>query len=216
MALHLRPATEVDIADIVDVALAAFDPRVDAVTRNLFPGLQARPPGAGDQQQGLRQWSVARKSSRLHVKRSVMMVAVDAEDVVVGYSMWFAPARNGDDDECEPLPRPKLLPFEGLDGAALARLRQVMEDDARETFGEQGSENVWNLDSLGVHPRHQRKGVGRLLLDWGTQQAEAEGKDCYLVATPAGVPLYRAANFESTRTVDIFGTPHVSMIKRCA
>lgn len=73
-----------------------------------------------------------------------------------------------------------------------------------------------DLDSLGVHPHHQRRGIGRLLLDWGTRQAECEGKDCYLVATPAGVPLYRAAGFASTRTVDIFGTPHVSMIKRRA
>lgn len=70
------------------------------------------------------------------------------------------------------------------------------------------------LDSLGVHPAHQKRGIGRLLLDWGVQEAAKQGKDCYLVATPAGLPLYRAAGFEDVKVLDIFGTPHVSMRKR--
>jgi GNAT superfamily N-acetyltransferase len=70
------------------------------------------------------------------------------------------------------------------------------------------------LDSLGVHPQHQKKGIGKLLLEWGVQEAAKQGGDCYLVATPAGLPLYRAAGFEDVRTVDIFGTPHMSMRKR--
>jgi ribosomal protein S18 acetylase RimI-like enzyme len=67
------------------------------------------------------------------------------------------------------------------------------------------------LDSLGVHPDHQKKGIGRMLLDWGIKEASKQGKECYLVATPAGLPLYRSAGFEDVRVLDIFGTPHVSM-----
>lgn len=67
------------------------------------------------------------------------------------------------------------------------------------------------LDSLGVHPDHQKNGIGRMLLDWGIKESSKQGKECCLVATPAGLPLYRSAGFEDVKVLDIFGTPHVSM-----
>lgn len=70
------------------------------------------------------------------------------------------------------------------------------------------------LDSLGVDPLHQRRGIGKMLLEWGMEEAAKQGKSCYLVATPAGLPLYRAAGFDSVRNLDIFGAPHMSMILR--
>jgi predicted GNAT family N-acyltransferase len=50
-----------------------------------------------------------------------------------------------------------------------------------------------------------------MLVSWGVQQAKEQGRECYLVASPAGVPLYEAVGFETTRIVQIFGVPHVSM-----
>lgn len=61
------------------------------------------------------------------------------------------------------------------------------------------------LDSLGVHPNHQKKGIGRMLLDWGIEEASKQGRGCYLVATPAGLPVYTAAGFEDVRVLDILG-----------
>ncbi|KAJ5383161.1 hypothetical protein N7517_001072 [Penicillium concentricum] len=206
--VQIRPAREADLTEIVELSMVAFDPSTDAITRNLFPPHLQTPERTDSE--AIRHWSIARKSARLHAKRSVMMVAFD--DVlgnVVGYSMWFAPVE-GDEEE---LPRPKRT-FAGMDQAAFAELREIIMEDEREIFGEKGASDVWNLDSLGVHPQHQKKGIGRMLLDWGVQQAATQGRDCYLVATPAGVALYRAAGFDAVKTVDIFGTPHVSMMKR--
>lgn len=139
MAVRVRPATEADLADIVDVSMVAFDPSTDAITRHLFPPhLQA--PESPDSE-AMRQWSVARKSSRLGAKRSVMMVAVDDAlgGKVVGYSMWFAPAE-GDEEE---LPPPRKA-FAGMDQAAFAELRRIIIEDERETFGERGTKDVWS------------------------------------------------------------------------
>ena len=36
---------------------------------------------------------------------------------------------------------------------------------------------------LGVHPDAQGQGVGRLLTQWGIDQAKKEGADAFLVAT---------------------------------
>ena len=65
-----------------------------------------------------------------------------------------------------------------------------------------------------MDPQHQRKGIGRMLLDWGLSRAASENKDCYLMATPAGRPLYTKRGFEVVRTVPIFGVLHHSMIFR--
>ena len=50
-----------------------------------------------------------------------------------------------------------------------------------------------------------------MLLEWGTRQASDQGRDCYLVSTPIGLPLYRAAGFATTRIMDVFGDTYHSM-----
>lgn len=53
-----------------------------------------------------------------------------------------------------------------------------------------------------------------MLLDWGVKEAVRDRKHIYLVATPAGRPLYRAAGFEELATLQIFGVQHYSMIRK--
>ncbi|KAJ5827476.1 GNAT family acetyltransferase [Penicillium robsamsonii] len=191
--------------------MLAFDPSTDAITRNLFPPHLQIPERSGSE--AIRQWSIARKSARLHAKGFVMMVAVGnvLDGKAVGYSMWFAPVE-GDEEE---LPRPKRT-FAGMDQAAFAELREIIMEDEQRIFGEKGAADGWtpDLDPLGVHPQYQKRGIGRMLLDWGVQQAVSQERDCYLITTPAGVALYRAAGFDAMKTVEIFGAPHVSMRKR--
>ncbi len=53
-----------------------------------------------------------------------------------------------------------------------------------------------------------------MLLDWGMKKAEEQQRSIYLIATPAGRPLYQAAGFEELALLQIFDTPHYSMIRR--
>ena len=69
------------------------------------------------------------------------------------------------------------------------------------------------MDSLGVDPKQQRRGIGRMLVNWGIQKAEQQQRDCYLVSTPSGLPLYESVGFETQREVLMFGVPHMSMMK---
>jgi hypothetical protein len=140
MAITIRPATEADIPGIVAVSTAAFDPATDAITRRLFPSSQH---DTNNSASGIREWSVFRKSARLHVDRSVVMVAIDEnEGAVVGYSMWFAPQE--EDKEPVALPPPPKRNFEGFDREAATELRRIMEEDGREIFGEKSTDGVWS------------------------------------------------------------------------
>jgi GNAT superfamily N-acetyltransferase len=47
-----------------------------------------------------------------------------------------------------------------------------------------------------THPDHQRKGLAGRLLRVACDQADAEGKDAYIEASPDGYPVYVKAGFE--------------------
>jgi ribosomal protein S18 acetylase RimI-like enzyme len=53
----------------------------------------------------------------------------------------------------------------------------------------------WYLDTLGVNPQYQRKGIGRMLLDWGVERANSENVPVLLESTAYGEGLYRKAGF---------------------
>ncbi|KAG4429455.1 hypothetical protein IFR05_015066 [Cadophora sp. M221] len=47
-----------------------------------------------------------------------------------------------------------------------------------------------NLSLLMTDPKYQRRGIGTALLKWGHERADREGVPCFLIASPAGHPLY--------------------------
>ncbi|KND88961.1 hypothetical protein TOPH_06412 [Tolypocladium ophioglossoides CBS 100239] len=211
MTLCLRLATEADLGAIAAVSAAAFHPTTDAIARRLFPP-HLQPPDVQDGD-AARPWRLTRKTSNLDAKRTVMMVVVDEalEGAIVGFSVWEAPVRGEEDEEETNLPE---KPCAALDHVALAEMRRLVVEDAKRRFGERESKDVWHLGYIGVDPQNHRRGIGKMLLDWGLKQGVNEGIDCYLVATPAGRPFYQAAGFDVVESFPIFGVPHYSMVMR--
>jgi GNAT superfamily N-acetyltransferase len=71
------------------------------------------------------------------------------------------------------------------------------------------------IRAMYTHPRHVRRGVGRLILKLCEDAARAEGfRRAELVATLAGEPLYRACGFEpGERLVDDRGGTGVPLLR---
>ncbi|KID85455.1 Acyl-CoA N-acyltransferase [Metarhizium guizhouense ARSEF 977] len=86
MSIRIRLAEKADIPAIIAVSMAAcaFDPTTDAIRARLSPAHLQSTGG-----QSSKQWSMSRKSARLELRNSVIMVAVDDAlgGGVVGYSM---------------------------------------------------------------------------------------------------------------------------------
>lgn len=59
------------------------------------------------------------------------------------------------------------------------------------------------LHVLAVHPNHQRKGIGRKLLQWGLDEADRLGLIAYLEASADGVRLYEQTGFEKVKDVNM-------------
>ncbi|KAI9729534.1 MAG: hypothetical protein M1834_006730 [Cirrosporium novae-zelandiae] len=60
----------------------------------------------------------------------------------------------------------------------------------------------WLMALLAVLPQYQRKGVGKKLLAWGTDQADKNGHGCWIDATPQGKALYEQVGWEVYENID--------------
>jgi len=63
-----------------------------------------------------------------------------------------------------------------------------------------------------VDPKHQRKGVGRLLLDGGIDKAKEQRRDVYIISMEAGRPLYLGAGFKQIGSLETFGVSQYPML----
>ncbi|OCL06262.1 hypothetical protein AOQ84DRAFT_277811, partial [Glonium stellatum] len=53
------------------------------------------------------------------------------------------------------------------------------------------------LASLTTDPDYQCKGIGRMMMQWGIEQADRNELSIYLEGTPAGKHLYDKLGFET-------------------
>ena len=67
---------------------------------------------------------------------------------------------------------------------------------------------------LAVDPEYQGRGVGRMFVQWGIDNAKAEGKGLYLSATPAGKPFYSRLGLEDVGAFELWGTLQTSFVLR--
>jgi predicted N-acetyltransferase YhbS len=67
--------------------------------------------------------------------------------------------------------------------------------------------------SLAIDPAQQRRGIGKMLVQYGLEQAAKAGMDAFLISTPAGHRLYQSLGFRNVGEPFIMcGTPHYSML----
>ena len=132
--LHVRLATEGDIPGIVVVSAAAFDPRTDAATAQLFP---ARLQPDGDPSAAIHSVLTARKSRILAGKGQTLIVATDAGEIA-GYAIWTPPTGGDKQERTGDQPVP-----DGMDAEAVAAMRQGFADDERAALGENGTQSTW-------------------------------------------------------------------------
>lgn len=56
---------------------------------------------------------------------------------------------------------------------------------------------------LCVSPEYQRMGIGGKLLEWGLQQADREGVECWIDSSPFGLGLYKKFGWKEVGYLDI-------------
>lgn len=218
MPLQLRHATEADVPAIGRIGHDAFR---GALSDRFFPPHLRRaedPEGLVDGPQ----WRAARTLHRMKQGIPTLVVVDVSEDgtqeTVVGYTQW-EPPHGYDVDEAKleaeraAIDAMDQKPPSSLDQAALDELVSGIDKACEKALGKDAHKDMWYVLILAVDPSHHRRGVGKMLLQWGLDQARSKGQDVFLAATEVGKFLYTSAGFKDLEdTYEVIGLKHTTMV----
>ncbi|EST04854.1 GNAT domain protein [Kalmanozyma brasiliensis GHG001] len=106
--------------------------------------------------------------------------------VLVGQATWQRL------DEHSPLDAPEMEEQEKKEPVLIHRFMAQIHR-TRETLMK--GKTYWFLKVLTIDPKFQRKGLGTLLVKWGTKRADREGVNAWLESSPMGKGAYLKAGF---------------------
>ncbi|CAJ2511963.1 Uu.00g075880.m01.CDS01 [Anthostomella pinea] len=179
MPFAVLPAQICDVEPVYDVYFAAF--KNEPIIEFLFPG-------GGDRKAhtaGTVQWWN-------HDRNGYTVKCVDTDTgKIVGMASWDIFWRPGEEGAW---PKPDGAVW--LEGEQRTKAEGVLVplwEMHEKLFGK--NRHVY-LPTMAVDPDCQRRGAGRLLMQWGIDIAEKLGLAIYLESTEAGLPLYSRMGFE--------------------
>ncbi|KAK4118627.1 acyl-CoA N-acyltransferase [Parathielavia appendiculata] len=213
MPLLVRPATEADSTRSGIIGRDAFR---DIFHESLFPPHLAHKSETGDLELDEAQWRTTRNLRRIRDGQPTFVVLDAAEDAstaeeVVAVAHWQPPLQTPPSAAAtfatkDPVPG-------SLDLKKAEEIFRVMTDETTKVLGPDWHENTWFLVHLAVDPNHQRRGIGKMLVRYGLDLAQKDGKDAFLISTPAGRGMYRSVGFRDVgEPFPICGIPHYPMM----
>ena len=197
-AFRVLEATERDVPRLMEIQFAAF---AQEPADQIFNGTDT-PENQG--KAGARLLNQMRIDPSLHTVKAVLLATSDptttmnfkeTEETTVGFCMWHIYDKPRPRDEW--MAEHPMLTCAWLTPAAV-------RDKARTSFvapltaGRRRMEGQPHalLMYMCVDPAWQRRGAGRMLMQWGTHRCDELGIPAYLEASPFGYPLYRGCGFE--------------------
>lgn len=122
-------------------------------------------------------------------------------------ALWLPPGVEPDEEELGALLQETVAP---------ALLEEVFA-----LLGEMGAKHTaephWYLPLIGIDPRHQRRGLGSVLLSQMLAICDEQGLPAYLEATSAEcVPLYQRHGFEVRGVIQAGSSPRLFAMQRDA
>ncbi|KAM3071844.1 hypothetical protein ACMFMG_009701 [Clarireedia jacksonii] len=135
---------------------------------------------------------------------------VELEGLIVGFALWYLPAHmsgseaaNADESSNKTLDLrsdakdvetsgwnpPERMNMEFF----MQKITSFAEAKKRDYDGERDM----MLDLCFVDPEYQKRGVGKMLLEWGMQKADEVDADIWLVSTPSAKAFYERAGWKT-------------------
>ncbi|KAK2788988.1 hypothetical protein FQN53_002804 [Emmonsiellopsis sp. PD_33] len=181
MGLIVLPVTIPDLTSVYDAYFAAF--RGDVILDVLYPD------GITDEFRKLHTPATLQWWHTVTMQHTLKCVDTETGEIV-GMAVWEVFWRERTDEER------KKPAIEWLQGKQRERADGFFERlwEKREKY--LGSRRHVYCMFVAVHPAHQRRGVGKLLMEWGLGVGEKLQLPVYLESSSAGLPLYTKLGFE--------------------
>ncbi|KAI1486660.1 acyl-CoA N-acyltransferase [Biscogniauxia mediterranea] len=179
MPLAVLPALLQDVGPVSDTFLAAF--KDEPIMRFLYPRGVDR---------DLHVEATAEQWNQDRIVYNYKCVDIDTAKIV-GMASWEIYWLPGDENGWK---KPQDIPWlEGEEKERCLRILGPMWDVREQLFGNR--HHIY-LHALAVHPDHQRRGVGSLLVQQGIQIAEQFGLPIYTESSQPAIHLYKSLGFE--------------------
>jgi Acetyltransferase (GNAT) domain len=196
----LRPATEEDVPEMVEVYFDAWADNI--VAQTCFP------PSSPQSQE----FWINGFTDELQEKHAHMLVVMDTTKtpaVMVGFAKWNSPFTAGEAHTSMP-PR-EIWPTDGNVDKAV-EFFTLLFDKHEEMMGNRPH---WYLEMISSRRAYQGQGGGGMLIRWGVEKADADKVECFLDATPDGKPVYERYGFKTLQSVACFaeGYEHCFMLR---
>ncbi|KAI2639694.1 acyl-CoA N-acyltransferase [Hypomontagnella submonticulosa] len=180
MPLAVLPAQVADIEKVYDVYFAAF--KDEPIIEFLYP----RGVDRKAHTEGMKQWW-----SHDRIGYTVKCLDTSTGEIV-GMATWDIFWQPGKENGWE---RPPGVPWlEGKEKDRCEGILNSMWDMREKLFGKQ--HRYIYLNVIAVQPEHQRRGIGRLLMQWGINVADQLQLPIYTEASKPGLRLYESVGFE--------------------
>ena len=189
MPLILLPVDEKDLSDIAKIQSAAFTASSPEFENLLHPNGRTNAIIASD---------IDALRKRFANPNVVFLKVVDTDlsSQAVAFAIWRITRE--DEPIAETRPPPTISKPEQDDNGDINHALFT----AFLNWGMPGKQQLIagrkrvDLTFLCTLPEHQRRGAGKMLLQKGTEIANQEGLDSWVVASSAGLPLYKSVGFE--------------------
>ncbi|KAK3938747.1 acyl-CoA N-acyltransferase [Diplogelasinospora grovesii] len=219
-SLRLRAGTATDFAEMARVGCEAF--KGNLINNALFPEHLRQDSSEEDE----RQWRIAvlEKGSQTAGRHYVLVIqdgegsGEEEEEEIVGWAEWQAPKDAGGTELATTTTVPEShLPLArepaSFDKDALEVFRQQTKLLSGQVLGSGSEDKFWCLYTIAVHPNHQRRGVGTMLVQWGVEMArKSQSAGIFLFASPAGKNLYSGLGFRDLGQAEILGDVQCAML----
>ncbi|KAH8703270.1 putative GNAT family acetyltransferase [Talaromyces proteolyticus] len=193
MSYRIEIAKDEDLYELMTHLWRCFEDPYQGLLRIFFPILN------NDREASLLEASNRqREEYRETYPELIWLKVVDNKtNKIIAGAKWYFYERNpflpkpGDSDDHDPTNEEAFWYPKGV-GREFATLAMHAFEKPRTTMGQRPHSFLNIIFTL---PEHQRKGVGRAILDWGLAKADRLGLESWLDASVYGLPLYQKVGF---------------------
>ncbi|KAB5511699.1 acyl-CoA N-acyltransferase [Coniochaeta sp. 2T2.1] len=135
-------------------------------------------------------------------------------ETIIGYCLWIMPLAPGQGTRDEEKARDRQLAMsyspDSMDKEYNDKIVAEQEMLLKRLMG-QNPGDYWNLGALCVDPKHQRKGAAAMMVRWGLERAETQGKGAVVGSTPVARHFYEAMGFRAEGELSLGHETHFGM-----